>query len=98
MRISAADVTFGGSVAAPNTELAGRTITGPGAITATSAFTWTGGTMAGSGSTNIPAGARLAVDDSLGSKNLSARTINNAGTATVFRSQASDFGISFSNG
>ena len=51
---------------------------GTGSITVTSLFTWTGGTMAGTGSTDIDGDANIAG----GSKWLTGRTVNFAGNTT----------------
>jgi hypothetical protein len=88
------NVTFAGSFTAQNIELTAGTIAGTAAITATSVLTWSGGTMSGTGSTYIPAGARLAIDGA-NPKFLDIRTFNNAGSAIV-SGPASQ--IYFSNG
>src|SRR6185295_3712040 len=51
------------------------------ALAVSGAFSWTGGTMSGTGSTNIGASGSLALTTG-NTKVLSARTINNSGTIT----------------
>src|SRR2546423_15416023 len=72
---------FRSSFTTQNLELTGGTITGAGALTATSVLIWTGGTMSGSGSTNIPTGGRLYIDGTgTDTKYLDTRPLNNAGS------------------
>ena len=55
------------------------TLTGTGDINVGGSFTWSGGTMSGSGRTLIPAGATMTIS---GDVSLNGRTLNNAGTIT----------------
>ncbi|MDQ5823060.1 MAG: S-layer homology domain-containing protein [Chloroflexota bacterium] len=80
-RVNGALLQVQGTLAARNLELASGGIDGAGALTVSGALNWSGGQMAGAGATNIANGASLNLSGS-NSKNLSARTLNNQGTAT----------------
>src|SRR5437879_12206106 len=77
-----------GAVSAVNFELpAGGVLDGPGTLTTTGAFRWTGGAMydtstglvtLGTGATTIAAGGTLTIEGAVGLGN---RTLTNAGTA-----------------
>ena len=67
--------------AALNLSLA--TLTGTGTMTVNGAMNWSGGTMSGSGSTDISAGGTLDISGTSYTKTLDTRTINNAGTVAV---------------
>jgi hypothetical protein len=56
------------------------TLTGPGTVNVTGPFNWFGGTMTGGGITNLTGTASVSGG---GFNKLDARTLNNAGTATV---------------
>ncbi len=59
-------------------------ITGPGALTVTKTLDWFSGTMSGSGTTVIPAGATMNLTGAaVSGMAISGRTINNSGTAIL---------------
>ncbi len=74
-----ADFSSGVSVAVPEFGLSNGTLTGVGDLTATNTLNWTGGTMSGSGSTTVAAGAAFNLSGML---DLESRTLDNAGSAT----------------
>ena len=83
--VSGGILIFGSAATTSQLILSNGTITSTTPVTATSVFTWTGGTMSGSGSTNVPSGARLYTDGGAccsSTKYLDGRTLNNAGSAT----------------
>ncbi|HEY0069993.1 MAG TPA: hypothetical protein VGE04_08515, partial [Chloroflexia bacterium] len=80
-RVNGASLLMQGTLTARNLELAGGSIDGAGNVAISGALNWSGGQMAGTGATNIANGAFLNLSGS-NSKTLSARTLNNQGTAT----------------
>lgn len=68
-----------GTVQAPNFQLQGRDLTGPGTLTVSRSLLWTGGTMSGAGKTE--ASGTLEISGAEG-KILSRRTLNNRGRGT----------------
>jgi autotransporter-associated beta strand protein len=79
--------------------IAGGTLTGAGALTVDGPLTWTGGTISGSGAINAQGGLTLGGTAANTSyyEYLSGRILNNAGTATLFSSNAGG-GLYLSNG
>lgn len=69
----AADTTIG------TLAISGGTLRGNGNVTITTAFNWSGGTMAGSGSTSVQPGATVTFSG--GTKTLNGRILNNASPA-----------------
>jgi len=63
------------------------TLGGSAKVTVTGQMNWTGGTMTGSGSTDIPTGASLVISGT--SAKYLARTVNNSGAATLAGSSLS---------
>jgi len=86
-RIAGGTVTVSGTATAQNFELASGTLNGDNAVgtnstlTASGIFNWTGGTMSGTGSTDIAGGAAFNLS-SANDRALSGRTINNSGNTT----------------
>ncbi|HET6313825.1 MAG TPA: hypothetical protein VFH60_08320, partial [Chloroflexia bacterium] len=80
-RVNGASLRVQGTLAARNLELASGLIDGAGTLAVSGAFNWSGGQMSGAGATNISNGASLNLSGS-NVKTLSARTLNNQGTAT----------------
>ena len=68
-------VNVGGAATVNNINFSGGTLQGPGLLSATNAFTWTGGTVAGL--LTIPANAALNIN---GNVNVSGATLVNLGT------------------
>jgi hypothetical protein len=79
MVLSGYTLTIAGAATVQNFNLAGGILGGPGTLTATEVLSWTGGSMAGTGVTYIPATARLNI---MSGTQLNGRTVNNEGTAT----------------
>jgi fibronectin-binding autotransporter adhesin len=79
--VNGASLLVQDTLAAQNLELASGSIDGAGNVAISGALNWSGGQMAGTGATNIANGASLNLSGS-SSKTLSARTLNNQGTAT----------------
>src|SRR5207244_1188384 len=69
------------TVSVLNLELDSGVLTGAAAFTITNSFTYTGGTMSGTGSTNLAAGSNLAISGTA-DKVLDGRTLNLGGTTT----------------
>jgi hypothetical protein len=80
-RVSTGTLTVSGSVSVQNFELTSGSLTGAGTLTVTGTMTWSGGTMSGTGSTAIAAGATLALSGNA-AKQLGTRVLSNAGAAT----------------
>jgi hypothetical protein len=80
VRLASGGVTLdiAGDVNAVRFEFANGTLTGTGTFGVTSTFTWSGGTMAGTGITSIPAGGTLTLPGTAGLF-LNGRTLNLAG-------------------
>jgi len=70
-------LTAGADVSVQNLILAGGTLTGAGTVTVSGLMTWTGGSMAGTGVTNVARGGFLNING--GSTYTGLRTINNEG-------------------
>ena len=64
-------------------------LSGSANVNVTGTVNWSGGTMSGSGATNIPAGATLNLNTGLNNHLFLARTLNNAGTAILTQAGAS---------
>jgi hypothetical protein len=86
--ISAGEVDFNDAATSTTVVQSGGTLGGSATFTANGSFEWSGGTMAGSGTTVIPFGAALTIDDQ-GDVTLS-RTLSNFGPA-VFSGARWDF-------
>jgi phage baseplate assembly protein gpV len=80
-RVGGGTLDVNAGVNAPSFELASGTLRGTGTLTITNTFTWTGGTMSGSGITVIPDTATFSISGNA-NKFLDQRTLNNSGTAT----------------
>ncbi|HEX2517348.1 MAG TPA: hypothetical protein VH257_21780, partial [Chloroflexota bacterium] len=76
--------TLAGDVTAERLELADGTLSGPGALTVNGLFAWNGGTLSGSGLTQLNGGLFLGPQSGLGpGRGLDGRTLNNAGAAVL---------------
>ena len=85
-RVNGGTLTVAGAATALNLEInEGGTLDGAATLSVGGTLQWTGGTMAGSGLTQITAGASLSISGASG-KNLM-RAINNAGTTTWSQGQ-----------
>ncbi|MBI4528895.1 MAG: FecR domain-containing protein [Deltaproteobacteria bacterium] len=80
--ISGGTVNFNSAASSTNTLLSAGTLGGTGVFTTTGTFDWTGGSMAGTGSTDIGAGGTLNISGG-SDKIIDTRTLNNAGTANL---------------
>jgi hypothetical protein len=76
---SSGTANFNSTASTVDGALNGATIGGTGAFNISGVFGWSGGTMNGSGSTNVAAGAHLNVT---GDASVRERTLNNSGTLT----------------
>jgi len=76
--------------------LTGGTLGGAGTLTVSGLTTWTGGTMSGTGSTNADGGLTIGVAATGDNVVLNARTLNNAGAATL--ADAAGYGLYLSSG
>jgi hypothetical protein len=76
-QIAGATLLLTDAVTIPNLQLDSGAITGAADLTITHAFLWTGGTMSGTGSTDLAAGSTLTLR---GSGDLGGRTLNLDGT------------------
>jgi hypothetical protein len=79
--IAGATVSIPDMVSVPNLELDSGVLTGAGALTITLSFTWNGGTMSGTGSTNLAAGSVFTISGAA-DKVLDGWTLNLSGTTT----------------
>ncbi|HEY9174705.1 MAG TPA: hypothetical protein VI136_20655 [Verrucomicrobiae bacterium] len=81
LTISGGTVNFNGSgpVTPTTLNLSAGTLSGAATVTPLNTMTWSGGSMAGTGRTLIPAGATLTINNG-GQVFLSTRTLENAGT------------------
>ncbi|HEX9727684.1 MAG TPA: hypothetical protein VGA37_04210 [Gemmatimonadales bacterium] len=79
--VTAGTATFSSASTAVTTDLAvsGGIQDGGGVLSATNSFTWSGGTLAGSGETRLEAGGTMTIAG--GVKTLNTRTVANAGAA-----------------
>jgi hypothetical protein len=93
LAVNGGTANFASDYSIATINLNGGVLGGPSNATVTGAFTWTGGTLAGTGSTTVAATATLSIS-STSTVGLATRTLNNAGTGTW----GSTGGISFSNG
>src|SRR5439155_1390732 len=80
-QIAGATVRFTDVVSVPNLELDSGVLSVDGALTITHSFTWTGGTISGTGSTSLIAGSTLTISGAA-DKALAGLTLNLAGTTT----------------
>jgi hypothetical protein len=78
--VSGGILNISGTVSAPNVAQTGGTLTGDGHLRVTGQFQWSGGSMLGAGSTDIAAGATLAIVGPGAKGDL--RNLNNSGTVT----------------
>ena len=83
--VSGGTVDFNSSATAETLAQSGGTLTGAGTLTVNGALSWTGGTMSGSGTTVANGGLTLGgtATSTYYLEYLSARTLNNFGTATL---------------
>jgi hypothetical protein len=81
LQLSGAAVSIPGTLSVPNLELDSGTLAGAGALTVTTALTWTGGTQGGTGSTTLAGAATLTLSGT-GTRALDQRALNLAGTTT----------------
>ncbi len=82
LRFTAGTITINGNVTAGRIQQLGGTLNGPGELTVMTQFDWEGGTQAGSGTTRLPGGSMLNIRANA-TKQLTDRTLENAGTATL---------------
>jgi hypothetical protein len=86
-------VNFTQNLTLPNLTMSGGTLTGPSTITIIGPFNWTGGTMAGSGTTVATGG--LFIDTTTGGNpGVSTRTFKNKGTGTINEGSGGNFAVS----
>jgi adhesin HecA-like repeat protein len=76
--LSSGTLTVDGNVSVQNFTPSGGTLTGPGFLTVAGTLTWTGGSMAGTGVTDVAPGGFLNING--GNSYTGLRTINNEGT------------------
>jgi hypothetical protein len=79
LQVSGGTLSIPNTMSIPTLELDSGTLTGAGALTITNAFTWTGGTQSGTGSTTLASAATLTLSGT-GTRTLDQRTMNLAGT------------------
>ena len=77
-RLDGATLDVKGAPTVSGFEIASGVVSGTGNLVVNGQATWRGGTLSGSGSVDVGAGATLTLNG--GTKNLADRTINNAGT------------------
>ena len=78
VRLSGGTLNVLGTLTTQNLKVTGGTLTGSGTVTVERVFTWSAGTMNGSGVTRLAAGATASVS----SGGLSGRTLENLGTVS----------------
>jgi fibronectin-binding autotransporter adhesin len=81
LQVSGATVSIPNTLSIPNLELDSGTLNGAGAVTVTTAMTWTGGTQSGTGSTTLGSAGTLTLSGT-GTRTLDGRALNLAGTTT----------------
>jgi fibronectin-binding autotransporter adhesin len=80
-QIAGATVSITDAVIVPNLELDSGALTGAAVLTITNSFAWTGGTMSGTGSTDLAPGSVFTISGAA-DKTLGGRTLNLGGTTT----------------
>lgn len=80
-QIAGATVSIADVVRVPNVELDSGVLTVAGALTIINSFTWTGGTMSGTGSTTLASGSLFTISGAA-DKALAGQTLNLGGTTT----------------
>jgi hypothetical protein len=89
----------GASIAVGQLTITGGILTGSDTVTVSGLTTWSGGTMSGTGTTVANGGLTLGgTGNASYSETLSARTLNNFGTATFNSNPSFTGGIAFTNG
>lgn len=78
LRVNNGSVTLNVPVNPPYLDFSGGTITGTAPLTVTGVLTWTGGTMSGTGATNLSLSSTTSMSGGA-DKILTGRTLNNAG-------------------
>jgi hypothetical protein len=78
--VSGGTVRFDVDVSLPALVLSGGALTGPSTVTVSGPFTWTGGTLSGTGTTEADGGIAIS---GANDKHLNGRTLINVATATV---------------
>jgi hypothetical protein len=79
--VSSGTADFHRAVSIGTLNVSGGTVSGSADLAVTNSFSWTGGSLAGTGSVSVGSGASLAIGGSSG-KTLDGWTLNNAGTGT----------------